>query len=112
MRHSWARIGGLQESFERLSKKVQKGLENKAREHNATARPDRRTTKYRLAAVFWRGKGAYKSAPREPTARGIKSPEQWAYARVNSFLRALKNDRFSSGRHDTDLLPVTHPEAT
>jgi hypothetical protein len=30
-------------------------------------------------------------------------------ARVNSFLYALRNGRFKSGKHDTDLLPEGHP---
>ena len=30
-------------------------------------------------------------------------------ARVNSFLYALKNGKFRSGKHDTDLLPEGHP---
>ena len=30
-------------------------------------------------------------------------------ARVNSFLYALRNGRYRSGKHDTDLLPESHP---
>ncbi len=30
-------------------------------------------------------------------------------ARVNNFLRVLRTGRFKSGKHDTDLLPASHP---
>ena len=30
-------------------------------------------------------------------------------ARVNSFLYAVRNERFRSGKHDTDLFPDGHP---
>tara|TARA_R100000479_G_scaffold46545_1_gene21489 strand:- start:561 stop:1205 length:645 start_codon:yes stop_codon:yes gene_type:complete len=33
-------------------------------------------------------------------------------ARVNSFLYALRNGKFRSGRHDQDLLPEGHPMST
>ena len=33
-------------------------------------------------------------------------------ARVNSFLYALRNGRFRSGKHDQDLLPEGHPMST
>ena len=61
-----------------------------------------------LRKVFNRGVGAYKTNPGSvrPT---VKSPEQWAYARCRSFLYALKNEKFRSGKHDTDLFPSGHP---
>ena len=79
-----------------LTPAIEKGLENKL----AT-----------LEKVFDRGVGAYKTNPQSvrPT---VTSPEQWAYARVNSFLYALRNLRFRSGKHDTDLLPEEHPLST
>jgi HK97 family phage major capsid protein/HK97 family phage prohead protease len=42
----------------------------------------------------------------------VSSPEQWGFARCNSFLFALKNDRFQGGKHDTDLFPEGHPLST
>jgi HK97 family phage major capsid protein/HK97 family phage prohead protease len=97
-------------AFSDLSDEVQKGLQRKADEHNeeygdsATKRTNVRT----LAAVFERGVGAYKTNPGSvrPT---VSSPEQWAYSRVNSFLYVLRNGKFKSGKHDTDLLPSGHP---
>ena len=39
----------------------------------------------------------------------VAGPDQWAFARVNSFLAALRTGRFQGGRHDTDLFPKGHP---
>ena len=89
---------------------VREGLRNKVKDHNedvgnaATKRTNLRT----LSAVFNRGIGAYKTNP-ESVRPSVNSPEQWAYARVNSFLYALRNGKFRSGKHDTDLLPKGHP---
>ena len=63
-----------------------------------------------LEAVSKRGVGAYKTNP-QSVRPGVSGPDQWAHARVNSFLYALKNERFRSGKHDTDLLPDSHPLA-
>ncbi len=89
---------------------VKKGLQKKADDHNEEYGndPKRKTNLRTLSAVFRRGVGAYKTNPGSvrPT---VTSPEQWAYARVNSFLYALRNLKFRSGKHDTDLLPKAHP---
>ena len=62
-----------------------------------------------LRAVFLRGIGAYKTNP-SSVRPSVQSPEQWAYARVNAFLFALRNLRFpSKNKFDTDLLPKAHP---
>ena len=58
--------------------------------------------------MFNRGVGAYKTNP-QSVRPSVKSPEQWAYSRVNSFLYVLRNGKFRSGKHDTDLLPKGHP---
>jgi hypothetical protein len=71
----------------------------------------RQTTPGVLAQVFERGVGAYNTNP-ESVRPGVTSADQWAYARVNSFLYALRNDRYRSGKHDTDLLPEEHPMST
>ena len=88
---------------------VRKSLEKKVEDHNASD-PKHRTSLSTLTAVFKRGVGAYKTNP-ESVRPNVSSPEQWAHARVNSFLYALKNERFRSGKHDTDLLPDSHPLA-
>lgn len=100
-------------AFKALSKKVQKALEKKVEDHQEKVGKDRRkkTDKYILAVCFHRGVGAYHNNPSSvrPT---VKSPEQWAFARVNSFLYALENLKFKGKPFDTDLLPASHPLAT
>lgn len=93
-----------------LSDEVETALENKRDEHNEEVGDDpiRRATLPMLREVMERGIGAYKTNP-ESVRPGVGSPEQWGYARVNSFLFALKNDRFQGGKHDTDLFPEGHP---
>ena len=86
---------------------VRAALENKVEEHNESE-PKHRTDLRTLSAVFRRGVGAYKTNP-SSVRPSVNSPEQWAHARVNSFLYALKNENFRSGKHDTDLLPESHP---
>ena len=61
-----------------------------------------------LKAVFRRGVGAYNTNP-SSVRPSVSSADQWAYARCNSFLYALKNGKFRSGKHDIDLLPDGHP---
>ena len=89
---------------------VREGLRNKVKDHNEKVgnAPTKRTNLRTLSAVFNRGIGAYKTNP-ESVRPSVNSPEQWAYARVNSFLYALRNGKFRSGKHDTDLLPKGHP---
>ena len=61
-----------------------------------------------LAKVFNRGVGAYRTTP--GSVRGnVRSADQWALARVNGFLRALRTGRFKRTPYDTDLLPAGHP---
>ena len=88
---------------------VRKSLEKKVEDHNESD-PKHRTNLRTLTAVFKRGVGAYKTNP-QSVRPNVSSPEQWAHARVNSFLYALKNEKFRSGKHDTDLLPDSHPLA-
>jgi hypothetical protein len=40
-----------------------------------------------LLEVYRRGIGAFKTNPSSPAAKGVKSKEQWAYGRVNAFIR-------------------------
>ena len=39
----------------------------------------------------------------------VQSDAQWAMARVNALLYALRNGKFKSGKFDVDLLPKEHP---
>ena len=93
-----------------VSNAVEKALKNKVEEHNEKVGnvASKRTTYRTLLAVFERGIGAYKTNPAS-VRPNVTSPEQWAYARVNSFLFALRNGRFQGGKHDLDLLPKSHP---
>ena len=85
-------------------------LKNKVKEHNEKVgnAAGKKTSLAVLRKGYKRGVGAYRTNPSSvrPT---VKSPQQWAMARVNSFLRALRRGRFKSGKHDTDLLPKSHP---
>ncbi len=96
-----------------VSATVRKALKTKADEHNEKVgdAKTKRTNVRTLSAVYVRGIGAYQTNPGSvrPT---VTSAEQWAMARVNSFLYALRNGRFRSGKHDTDLLPKGHPQST
>ena len=99
----------LETNSDKVSAKVETGLKNKLKEHKEKVKddPKKQTTLRKLKIVYNRGIGAYRGNPSSvrPT---VTSPEQWAMARVNSFLRALRNGRFSGGKHDTDLLPKDH----
>lgn len=96
-----------------VSEGIKKGLKKKVDDHNEEHGEDKRkkANLKSMIAVFKRGVGAYKTNPGSvrPT---VKSPEQWAYARCNSFLYCLRNLKFRSGKHDTDLLPKDHPLST
>ena len=96
-----------------VSDAVEKGLREKVKEHNEEVNnaASKRTTYRVLLAVFERGIGAYKTNPAS-VRPNVGSAEQWAYARVNSFLFALRNGRFQGGKHDQDLLPERHPLST
>tara|TARA_R100000353_G_scaffold87395_3_gene64943 strand:- start:96 stop:716 length:621 start_codon:yes stop_codon:yes gene_type:complete len=106
---NWAeRIINRQSEKRNVSSAVEKGLKNKMEKHNkSVTAPTKKATMRMLKAVFRRGIGAYKTNP-QSVRPSVKSPEQWAYARVSSFLYALKNERFRSGKHDTDLFPKGH----
>jgi HK97 family phage portal protein len=93
-----------------VSEDVRETLKEKAEEHNEEVgdAKSKRTTTRTLVAVFERGIGAYRQNPSSvrPTVAGA---EQWAYARVNGFLHALKTGKFKRKPYDTDLLPEGHP---
>ena len=108
-----AKYGTLKEAFMALNPRTRKALTRKAYAHNQLIEYNdaQKTSKLKLAGVYWRGKGAFKTNP-ESVRASVKSPDQWAMARVNSFLSALRNGRYRSGKHDTDLLPRDHPMRT
>jgi len=113
--YSWSkRIRDRLEKEERglreISGAVREGLQKKVKDHNEKVGDvaSKRTNLRTLSAVFNRGVGAYKTNP-QSVRPNVSSPEQWAYARVNSFLYVLRNGKFRSGKHDTDLLPKGHP---
>jgi HK97 family phage portal protein len=94
----------------KVSDKVKVALKRKADEHNDEVGnvKSKRTTPGVLSDVYVRGIGAYRTNP-SSVRPNVSSPEQWAMARVNSFLFALRNGKFRSGKHDQDLLPSGHP---
>ena len=113
---SWSRrlVEQMKKEQDRaVSGKALEMIKNKVEEHNEEVGnvKSKRTNVSTLSKVYERGIGAYKTNPSSvrPT---VSSPEQWAAARINSFLFALRNGKFRSGKHDTDLLPDGHPLST
>ena len=96
-----------------ISEAVKKGLTKKVEEHNEKHgdKKGKRVTLRMLSAVFRRGVGAYNTNPGS-VRPGVTSSDQWAYARVNAFLFAVRTGKFRSGKFDLDLLPSGHPLAT
>jgi hypothetical protein len=97
--------------WERTEKSRKDTLEDKVREHNAEHGDKGRVTLSMLEQVYDRGVGAYRTNP-SSVRPNVTSPEQWAMARVNVFLRAIRTGKFPSGKFDTDLLPSKHPLST
>jgi len=90
-----------------LSQGVKDSLKKKVSEHNAKD-PKYRATTRMLTASYNRGLAAYQNNP--GSVRGnVSSPQQWAMARVNGLLRALRTGKFKRTAYDTDLLPSNHP---
>ena len=104
------RLEKQERAVREITDAVREGLRNKVKDHNEKVgnAPTKRTNLRTLSAVFNRGVGAYKTNP-ESVRPNVTGPEMWAYSRVNSFLYALRNGKFRSGKHDTDLLPKGHP---
>jgi HK97 family phage portal protein len=102
--------GHDEEEEKEISERLKAALENKVEEHNDEVDndPDKSTDVDTLFEVYERGVGAYRTNP-ESVRPSVSSPEQWAMGRVNSYLFALRNGKFRSGKHDTDLLPEGHP---
>ncbi len=90
-----------------ISERVRKALQKKVDDHNAKD-PKYRATLRMLIAVFKRGVGAYNTNPAS-VRPSVTSSDQWAYARVNAFMTALRTGKFPRSAFDTDLLPRSHP---
>ena len=93
-----------------VSARIERILRDKVEAHNSK-NPRHRATLRMLEAVFRRGIGAYRTN-RQSVRPGVRSEEQWAYARVNAFLFAVRTGRFQGGKFDLDLLPSGHPLKT
>ena len=96
-----------------ISASVTAGLKRKVEEHNEKhgGAASKRVNLRMLGAVFERGVGAYNTNPGS-VRPGVASSDQWAYARVNAFLTAVRTGKFPGGAFDTDLLPEGHPLST
>ncbi len=101
------------EDEKQLTAAVKKGLQNKVDKHNEKHgdKKGKRVNLRMLGAVFRRGIGAYRTNPGS-VRPSVTSEEQWAYARVNAFLYAVRTGRFRGGKFDLDLLPSGHPLKT
>ena len=99
------------EEEKQLTAAVREGLKKKVKEHNEKHgdKKGKRVTLRMLGAVFRRGIGAYRTNPGS-VSPNVRSEEQWAYARVNACLFAVRTGRFRSGEFDKDLLPSGHPK--
>jgi HK97 family phage portal protein len=93
-----------------VSKRIEGILRDKVTEHNDKD-PKYRATYSMLRQVFERGVGAYNTNP-QSVRPNVTSSDQWALARVNTFIRALSSGRFRGRAFDTDLLPQNHPKST
>jgi len=93
-----------------VSKSTESALQNKVDEHNEKYGDDKskRVNLRMLQAVYDRGIGAYKTNP-SSVRPNVTGKEQWAFARVNGFLSAVRTGRYKRGKFDTDLLPESHP---
>ena len=93
-----------------VSEKIKKAIANKVKDHNEEHgdKKGKRVTQRMLEAVFRRGVGAYNTNP-QSVRPSVTSSDQWALARINAFLYAVRNGRFRSGQFDKDLLPEGHP---
>ena len=96
-----------------ISDRLNTALKKKVDDHNEEVGDDdtKRTTVNTLFEVYKRGVGAYRTNP-ESVRPNVQNADQWAMGRVNSYLYALKNGKFRSGKHDTDLLPEGHPQSS
>ena len=101
-----ARSGGGRVTF---SAKTTTALRTKVKEHNDKhgGADSKRVTLGKLKAVYRRGAGAY-STSHSPN---VSSRDQWAMARVNAFLKLVRDGKPRNAKYvgDNDLLPAGHP---
>ena len=90
-----------------MPESTRNGLIKKVEDHNKN-NPTYKATLAMLISVYNRGVGAYRTNP-SSVRPNVQSEEQWAMARVNGFLRALRTGKFKRKPYDTDLLPSKHP---
>lgn len=95
-----------------INEATEKGLQNKADEHNAKMAEDNRPnwTRVRIGAlrsVWRRGAGAFSTSHRPNIGR-----QQWAMARVNAFLYLCSAGKPKNPKYitDNDLLHKDHPK--
>lgn len=87
--------------WSKVEKSSTEGLKNKLEEWNEKyAGKHGKITLGMLRDVYDRGVGAYRTNP-SSVRPNVKSPEQWAMARVNSFLAAARGSK--SINHDKDI---------
>ena len=85
-----------------VNKGLMSTLAEKAKNWNARHSGKGTMTAAKLKTVYDRGIGAYKTNPGS-VRPNVKSKEQWAMARVNSFLKIAAGQK--AANHDKDLLP-------
>ena len=87
-----------EEEEKEISERLKAALENKVEEHNDEVDndPDKSTDVDTLFEVYERGIGAYRTNLGPGFDRLFRRTEQWAMARVNSYLFALRNGKFRS----------------
>ena len=93
-----------------VSKSTESALQTKVDEHNDKYGGDKgkKVTLSMLMQVYQRGIGAYKTNP-SSVRPNVTGKEQWAFARVNGFLSAVRTGSYKRGKFDNDLLPEAHP---
>ena len=93
-----------------ISEATKKTLQNKIDKHNKNVKEKpawAKTTLGAVKSVYRRGAGAFSSSHRPNMTRA-----QWAFARVNAFLKLCKNGKPENSKYisDNDLLHADHPK--
>ena len=85
--------------LKKLSEKVRTALKAKVKDHNDEHgdKKGKKVTLGMLEKVFVRGVGAYRTNP-SSVRPNVTGPDQWAFARVNAFLYAVRAGRFRGGK--------------
>ena len=99
------------EAMDALSGPTQTALKNKAKEHNEEYGDDpakKITNSNYLAVSYHRGLAAFNTNP-SSVRPSVSTSSQWAMARVNGLLYAMRTGKFRRNPYDVDLLPKEHP---